>query len=115
MDLIHVGSHVVRFISAEPLREMVTLPEEFLMPSFASDDDRYRDRLVIAGDESGATRRPGNLAAHLHLVEQCRDTGACFFEKQLNIEGTITSDMTEFPAELRIRQFPSMQHAEAVR
>jgi len=87
---------------------------------------------VICGGESGPGARPFNLAWAESLLEQCRATGVPFFMKQMgsnaistipNRHGDLTfsyaqsrgglkhdrkgGDPSEWPAHLRVREFPA--------
>ena len=84
---------------------------------------------VIVGGESGPNARPFNLAWARSVVAQCKAAGTPAFVKQLgsnprelgdHIEGTPFSavpalrlkdkkggDISEWPADLRVREFPS--------
>lgn len=97
----------VWFLSCEPLLERVVLP-------FASVVD-----WVIIGGESGPGARPFALEWARDLVRQCRASGAAPFVKQLGANpimepGPLTvplqdshgGDWDEWPADLRIREFP---------
>lgn len=62
---------------------------------------------VICGGESGPKRQirimHNNWA--YRLLQQCEDNTA-FFMKQTNIGGKVCKDITQFPKELQVRQFP---------
>lgn len=61
---------------------------------------------VIVGAESGHGRRPMNLDWARSIRDQCAASGTAFFVKQLEINGKVTDDINDFPADLRIQQFP---------
>lgn len=76
---------------------------------------------VIVGGESGAGARSFDLTWARWIQKQCKDAGVSFFLKQLgsNVFGSKNfvqekiklksrkgGDMTEWPEELRVRQFP---------
>ena len=61
------------------------------------------DRVVI-GCESGPKRRPCKIEDMINLVNQCKAAGVPVFVKQVNINGRVSHDMSEWPEEVRIRQ-----------
>jgi hypothetical protein len=61
----------------------------------------------IFGCESGPKRRPCEVEWVANGVEQCRRAGVAAFNKQLSINGRVSHDPAEWPADLRIRQFPA--------
>ncbi len=64
---------------------------------------------VIVGCESRwkAPGRPMELAWARSLRDQCRAAGVAFYMKQLVIAGRVTSDLTLFPEDLRVREYPA--------
>lgn len=107
----------VRFISAEPLLEPVSLdgvpwPESFSRPIDDISDGIHPLRYhgpsidwVIVGGESGPGARDMDPAWARTLRDQCADAGVAFFMKQM-------AHKADIPADLRVRQYPS-QPAEA--
>jgi protein gp37 len=95
----------VRFVSAEPLVELVTLA-----PSLATG----RLDWVICGGYSGDQHRPMKLAWARALRDECRAYGVAFFMKQLGsdyakahgLHNGKGEDIQEFPEDLRIQEFP---------
>lgn len=114
---------VIRFVSAEPLRDD---PGEL---------DLSGIHLVIAGGASGRDARPCDLAWLRSIRDQCRAAGVAFFLKQLGarpiesesdddpewpvpleygnsgfvepvLRDSHGGDWTEWPADLRVREFP---------
>lgn len=78
---------------------------------------------VIVGGESGSGARPFDLAWARSIVEQCRDAGVAVFVKQVGNNpimepGPITwptiahhgADPSEWPKDLRVREFPAHNH-----
>jgi len=64
--------------------------------------------LVIVGCES-IQRRPGrpmSLDWARSLRDQCKAAGVAYYVKQLEVDGKVTDHMPDFPADLRIREFP---------
>lgn len=106
----------VRFISAEPLLGPVDLAAH-LPAAF-----RRRDTLdwVIVGGESGPRSRPCHTDWIADLVRQCAAASVPCFVKQLGANGYQLpggyplrdrkgGDMDEWPADLRVRQFPEVR------
>jgi protein gp37 len=99
----------LRFLSLEPLLEELTL-------------DISRIHWVIVGGESGTKARPCNVEWIRSIISQCRTAGVPCFVKQLG--AVITTgrgedprawkrlkhpkggEPSEWPADLRIREFP---------
>ncbi|HHS84313.1 MAG TPA: DUF5131 family protein, partial [Gammaproteobacteria bacterium] len=106
----------VRFVSAEPLLG----PVDLQYASFnGADSLESMDGLdwVVVGGESGPKARPFNTDWALSIVEQCRAAGVPCFVKQLGghvIQGGERrikknkkgADMSEWPHELRVREYP---------
>ena len=111
---------VVCFLSCEPLLEEITISGQCL------------DNLnwIIVGGESGPGARPCHIDWIRSLVKQCHQTKTAVFVKQLGgqaidsnpyIDGIVQShsrvklknrkggDISEFPLDLQIREFPSWQ------
>lgn len=59
---------------------------------------------VIAGNESGPHRRPGDLAWMRSLRDQCATAGVAFYAKQ-------DDKVRMLPADLMVREFPEARHA----
>ncbi len=83
----------VRFVSFEPvLEEMVV---------------RTRDiHWAIIGCESGPKRRPCKLEWIRSLVYQFKSEGKPVFVKQIEINGKVSHDMSEWPEDLRVQEYP---------
>ena len=94
----------VRFVSAEPLLAPVDLTPWL-----------HGIGWVIVGGESGHGARPFQPSWAADIVRQCRSHGIPVFVKQLGSrwarqEGARDSkggDLRDFPAHLRIREFPT--------
>lgn len=103
----------VRFLSVEPMLGPVDLLDVAM-----NDGDHLSERglthmgsggsidWVICGAESGANRRPMNLAWARSLRDQCWAAGVSFFMKQLEIDGKVTDEVSRFPADLQVQEFP---------
>lgn len=131
----------LRWLSMEPLLESVSLrwknSTDFGTPhprhKYPQPDERGRvttneyDGLreldwIVVGGESGHGARPFNTDWALAIIEECRAAGVACFVKQLGahvIQGGERrikkdrkgGDMSEWPYEIRIRQFPEVHHA----
>lgn len=90
----------IRFLSCEPLLGPMTLDLDGI-------------DWLIAGGESGPGARNMKMEWVQSLRMQCRDSGVKFFMKQLGqltdgvkLSRDAIEDMDEFPAALRVREFP---------
>ncbi len=93
----------VRFVSYEPALgplDLSRIPEGSI-------------HWLICGCESGKKRRPMQLEWALGVRNQCEKLGIAFFMKQLDDQGTVTGDLSEFPKELQVREFPTAQQTTA--
>lgn len=90
------------------------------------DDWKYwcaRDRgvnVVVVGGESGPGARPCHISWIRDIVRQCKEAGVCVFVKQLganaigddgkpyDTEDPKGGDMSEWPADLQVRQWPKV-------
>ena len=89
----------VRFLSVEPLIGPVSL-RLIAEPGI---------HWVIVGCESGAHARPMDLDWARSVRDQCKSAGVAFFMKQMEINGKVTGDLSDFPEDLRVREFPKPQ------
>jgi protein gp37 len=89
----------IHFLSVEPLLESVDLG------TLAGID------WVIVGGESGHHCRPMDLEWARDIRDQCRAAGVAFFMKQLGGSPDKLDELTDFPADLRIREFPTVEVA----
>lgn len=93
----------MRFISAEPLIEKVDLFWLLATQKF---------HWVIVGGESGPNSRPLDLEWARNIRDDCaRDDGIAFFMKQLGGYPDRREDITQFPEDLRIQEFPVVNSA----
>lgn len=103
---------VVRWVSLEPLLRPVDITRylaEWTRKKVGDAD--YRQNIpaldwVVVGCESGPNRRPCPLAWVEGVVEQCREAAVPVFVKQINLNGRVSRDMTDWPEHLRVRQWP---------
>jgi protein gp37 len=98
----------IRFLSCEPLLEYVDLSSCF---GYRAID------WVIVGGESGSKARQFNLLHAEAIMDLCNRTGVACFMKQLgdnpvdgdrllSIQSRHGVDMAEWPAWMRVQQFP---------
>lgn len=110
---------VVRWLSVEPLLEEIDLSEHFrtaLLQETGKVDDRGIHMVcteaaplihwVIIGGESGFGTRPMDENWARRMIADCRKAGVAPFVKQLGGFPDKRHDITEFPDELRVREFP---------
>lgn len=89
----------VRFISYEPaLGELFT--------------PRYGIHWIICGGESGPGARPMDMAWATKTREDCARHGIAFFMKQLGGTRDKRDRIEDFPAHLRVREFPLQRIGE---
>lgn len=60
----------------------------------------------IVGCESGTNRRPMAEAWAEGLANQCKDAGVPFFLKQMELNGKVAKDISNFPAAIQAREWP---------
>lgn len=108
IDVLRNVRAAVRFLSIEPLLEDL------------GDLDLTGIHWVIVGGESGPGARPFDLDWARSIVAQCRSAGTPCFVKQIGskpqlhgftgmpIKNRKGGDMSEWPADLRIREFPKV-------
>ena len=92
-----------RFVSVEPMLGRVKLPRLIMPLSYDEPGLPYIDWVII-GCESGSNRRPCKLEWVRSIVEQCKAAGVSIFVKQLDINGKVEKDISNFPADLRVRE-----------
>ncbi len=61
---------------------------------------------VIIGCESGPKRRECKIEWVQDLVRQCKAAGVAVFVKQLSINGKVSRNMSEWPEDLRVQEYP---------
>ena len=62
---------------------------------------------VIVGCESGPGRRECRLEWVRDIVRHCKTAGVPVFVKQIEINGKVSRDMSEWPEDLRVREYPN--------
>ncbi len=108
------------WLSCEPLLERLDISPYMPHPDRKSLDwDKIPERgdgfaypfigisWTAIGCESGPHRRPCNHYWVRDLIDQCDGAGVSAFVKQVNIDGRVSHDMAEWPADLRVREFPT--------
>jgi protein gp37 len=101
----------VLFLSVEPMLGPVDLGEAVgYSPEHGGHFDPMKSRVdwVICGAEDGPGRRPMDVGWARSLRDQCKVAGVPFFMKQLEVDGKVTDDVTKFPVDLQIQEFPSV-------
>lgn len=118
----------IRWISAEPLLGAIDCCFGSMVKPAGEDAHSYvRDFInwVIIGGESGPGARPFDVAWGRSIMQQCKRAGVACFVKQLGKSPIIThceatiehpkplrlkdakgGDMSEWPEDLRVREFP---------
>lgn len=86
-----------RGISVEPMLEEIEIP-------FIGWEGLIR--WVIVGCESGSHRRECKIEWVRSIVQQCQAASVPVFVKQLDIGGRLVKDVSQFPEDLKIREFP---------
>lgn len=118
----------VRFVSYEPALGPVALIN-YLFPSRKGGIDGD-DKLnwIIVGGESGKDARPFHQDWARSIVAQCRSAGVPVFVKQMGAHCVTDdephrlfyndrkgADITEWPADLRVREFPDVARLDGSR
>jgi protein gp37 len=93
-DCLRQVPAAVRFISAEPL----------IGPLLLNVDDIH---WVIVGGESQLGCRPMDIAWARAIRDQCREAGVAYFLKQLGGHPNERGLLSDFPVDLRIREWPA--------
>lgn len=95
-ELVHAGIPAIRFLSVEPLLERIIIPRIEKL------------HWVIVGGESGAKCRPFDVSWARDILAQCRSYDVAFFMKQLGGHPNKHHEMSDFPEDLRIQEFPQV-------
>lgn len=95
----------VRFLSCEPLLGPVVLG--LTGYSYDSQFGRCFIDWIITGGESGPGARPFEVEWARGLRDQARAAGVAFFMKQLGGVSKHRGELTDFPEDLRVREFPT--------
>ena len=99
----------VRFVSCEPLLGPVLLKNAWLYYNCSTPGQESWDGLdwVIVGSESGPRRRFMALDWARMLAAQCATANVPVFIKQLPINVKVSHEPSEWPEDLRIREYPA--------
>jgi protein gp37 len=106
--LLHVPARV-RFLSCEPLLGPVDLHEAGAMEHVGPGWPGANSLIgwVIVGGESGSQARPMHPYWARSLRDQCQVAVVPFFLKQMGGTRDKGGNLSEIPADLRIREFPN--------
>jgi len=112
-DLLKIPA-AVRFVSYEPALGAVSFRWMPVFNGYATREKGSTDHLdglrllnwVIIGTESGPGRRPMKLEWAVDVVQECQEAGVPVFVKQIEIAGKVSHDVTQWPEELRVREYP---------
>jgi len=116
-------SAAIKFVSFEPLLGPIDFDaddednliynygyEEYFdsvgKPPGSTHGDFRHIQWVIVGPETGPKRRECPIEWVRSIVEQCREAGVPCFVKALPLNGKISKNMNEWPADLRVREMP---------
>lgn len=90
----------VRWLSIEPLIEQVNCLQW--------DNNVYEKKIdwVVVGCESGPHKRECKIQWVELIVNQCKEYGIPVFVKQLQLNGKVIKEVSQFPKHLQIRQYP---------
>lgn len=98
-ELLKLRSYFpVLFVSVEPCLGQVVLPPDFLALG--------KQAWVICGSESGPNRRPMKFEWVRSLRDQCDEAKVPMFIKQIDVNGKVNHNISEWPYDLRIRRHP---------
>lgn len=94
-DLYHAGIAATRFLSIEPMLEDIRVP--------------YIEKLhwIIVGGESGPGCRPFQTQWAENILAQCLEWDVKFFMKQLGGHPNKRHELSDFPENLRVQEFPT--------
>ena len=92
VPLLMATNATVKWVSAEPLLGPVYLP--------------YQVDWVVVGGESGQNARPMDIEWARDLREECWVTATPYFLKQLGGWPNALHEMSDFPEDMRVREFP---------
>jgi protein gp37 len=67
---------------------------------------QFKPDWAIYGCESGAKRRPCPGMWILNGIVQCRDKGIKCFVKQVEVNGKVNKELSEWPPALQVQEFP---------
>ena len=116
-DQLLSAPFALRGLSMEPLLGRVNI-EPYICPDHRDGTAAELPKIhwVIVGAESGSGARPMQDDWARNIRDRCQEAGVAFFMKQMLVDGKLTKDVTKFPADLQIQQFPQQggaQHASS--
>jgi protein gp37 len=91
----------IKFVSVEPVLGPIEFGNRYLLRRTGESID-----WLIIGCESGAHRRPCKLEWVQPLVEEASRSAVPVFIKQLDIDGKVSTDPTEWPPWARRQEYP---------
>lgn len=113
LELLQIPA-AVRYLSIEPMLGPVDL-SGYLGKAFNGMSERQEEytynfgiNWVILGAESGPNRRPCKLEWMVDVVNQCKSAGVPVYVKQIDLGGKVIEDISQFPPELQIREYPNV-------
>ena len=124
----------VRFLSIEPMLEPICLSNISCMRAdseagwegshggypylncltgreytvLVGNDTNYKIDQVIIGCESGPKARLCSIEVIRDAVRQCKDAGVACFVKQIPLNGKCSKNPSEWPEDLRIQEYPTI-------
>jgi protein gp37 len=97
------------WVSLEPLLEYVSIKSAVYAYGRLAKDIGWGIDGVIVGPETGPHRRPCKIEWIRTVKDECVAAGVPLFIKALDLNGKISTDMAEWPSDLRVRQLPWRQ------
>lgn len=84
--------------------------EDMVLRKVENDDEygfRQIDQVIVGAESKGGyPGRPCDIEDVRSIIRQCGDAGVARFVKQLHIDGKLVKDITKFPKDLQIREYP---------
>ena len=96
----------VRWVSVEPMLERIDL-RPFIGDYMTTPASAMPNWIIIGAESIGS--RPGReckLDDVRDLVAQCRAADVAVLVKQIHLNGKLIKDITKFPKDIRIREYP---------
>lgn len=108
-SVLHYRVPPIMFISAEPLLGHLDLTDYFTEDDLGDEEHDWWTRVpdwVIVGGESGPNCRPMDPQWARDIKDDCKKFGVAFFMKQLGGHPDRREDISQFPEDLKIQEFP---------
>jgi protein gp37 len=103
----------VRWVSAEPLLSGLILRDEWMhlgcRPTMDLPAGSGKLDWVIVGGESGPGARPMHPDWVRSIVKQCKSASIPVHVKQIHLNGKLSKNPTDWPEDLRVREFPEVR------